>query len=136
MLPSLAKPVSRLRGWRERPTHIILGSAMMSLPRLVSPRALWADIKAFASQRRPHQLIALAAAIAVPSVIILTFIADTKDAHNAPAQITYVNSWNADRSIEETRAAIREHEARRKAAEEERRRGFQKIQDFNNRLGI
>lgn len=109
---------------------------MMSLPRLVSPRALWADIKAFASERRPHQLFAGLAAVAIPTIIILTFIADTKDAHNAPAQIIYTNSWNADRSIEETRAAIRDHEERRKAAEEDRRRGFQKIQDFNNRLGI
>lgn len=109
---------------------------MMSLPRLPSPRALWADIKAFASERRPHQVIALLAAIAIPTAIILVFIADTKDAHDAPPQIIYTNSWNADRSIEETRATIRENQARREAAEEERRKGFQKIQDFNNRLGI
>lgn len=108
----------------------------MRLPRPASPRALWADIKAFLAVRRPHQLIAAVAAVAIPTIIIVTFIADTKDAYEAPAQITYVNSWSADRSIEETRAAIRAHEERRKAAEEERRRGFQKIQDFNNRLGI
>ncbi len=109
---------------------------MMSLPRLVSPRALWADIKAFAAQRGSHKLIALLAAIAIPTVIILTFIADTKDAHKAPTQIIYTESWKADRSIEETRETIRENQARREAAEEERRKGFQKIQDFNNRLGI
>lgn len=109
---------------------------MMSLPRLVSPRALWADIKAFASEKRPHQWIAALAAIAIPAGIIIVFVADTKNAHKAPTTITYVNSWDANRSMEETRETIRADQARRDAAAEERRRAFQKVQDFNNRLGI
>lgn len=109
---------------------------MIPLPRPASPRALWADIKAFASERRPHQWFAALAAIAIPTAIIVTFVADTRDAHKAPATITYVNSWGADRSIEETRETIRANEEARKVAEEERRRAFQKVQDFNNRLGI
>lgn len=109
---------------------------MMRLPRPASPRTLWADLKAFLAVRRPHQIFAALAAVAIPALIIVTFIADTREAHNAPAQITYVNSWGADRSIEETRAAIGDHEERRKAAEDARRRSFQKIEDFNNRLGI
>ena len=113
-----------------------MGRSMMSLPRLVSPRVLWADIKAFASEKRPHQWVAALAAIAIPAGIIIVFIADTKNAHKAPPTITYVNSGDSIRSMEETRETIRVAEERRKAAEEERRRGFQKIQDFNNRLGI
>jgi hypothetical protein len=109
---------------------------MMRLPRPASPRTLWKDIKALAGDRGPHQLIAALLALAIPITIAVTFMADVKDAHEAPEQIIYVNSWNADRSLEETRAAIAEYEVRRKAFEEDRRKSFQKIEEFNNKLGI
>lgn len=109
---------------------------VMRLPRPASPRALWADVKAFASERRPHQWIALLLALAIPAVIIVTFAADNRDARDVPEQIIYVDSWRADRSIEETRENIRAHEERRKAFEEERQKSFQKIEAFNNRIGL
>jgi hypothetical protein len=109
---------------------------MMRLPRPASPRALWRDIKALAGHRSPHQLIAATLAVAIPVIIGLTFVADFSDAHDAPEQVIYVNSWKADRSIEETRAAIAEYEARRKAFEEDRRKSFQKIEEFNNKIGL
>src|SRR4028118_2404877 len=109
---------------------------MMRLPRPASPRALWRDIKAVTGQRSPHQLIAAVLAIGIPLIIGVTFIADFDNAHDAPEQIIYVNSWKADRSIEETRAAIAEYETRRKAFEEDRRKSFQKIEAFNNKIGL
>jgi hypothetical protein len=109
---------------------------MMRLPRPASPRALWRDIKALAADRSPHQLIAGLLAIGIPLVIGLTFMADVDDAHDAPEQIIYVESWKGDRSIEETRANIRAHEERRKAAEEERRKSFQRLEAGMNKLGI
>ena len=109
---------------------------MMRLPRPASPRALWQDIKAIAGQRRPHQLVAATLAVAIPLIIGLTFIADFSDARDAPEQVIYVQSWKADRSIEETRAAIAEYEERRKAFEEDRRKSFQKIEEFNNKIGL
>jgi hypothetical protein len=109
---------------------------MMRLPRPASPRALWHDIKALAGQRSSHQWVAATLALAIPVIIGLTFMADVDNAHDAPEQIIFVNSWNADRSIEETRAAIAEYEGRRKAFEEDRRKSFQKIEAFNNKIGL
>ncbi len=109
---------------------------MMRLPRPASPRALWQDIKALAGQRSSHQWIAGSLALAIPVIIGLTFMADVDNAHDAPEQIIYVDSWKADRSIEETRAAIAAQEERRKTFEEERRKSFQKIEEFNNKIGI
>jgi hypothetical protein len=93
-------------------------------------------MRALAGQRSPHQWIAAVLALAIPSVIAATFLADVDDAHDAPEQIIYVNSWKSDRSIEETRAAIKDYEVRRKAAEEERQRSFQKLEAGMNKLGI
>jgi hypothetical protein len=109
---------------------------MMRLPRPASPRALWQDVKALAGQRSSHQWVAATLALAIPVIIGLTFIADVDNAHDAPEQIIFVNSWNSDRSIEETRAAIAAHEERRKAAEEERRKAFQRLENGMNKLGI
>jgi hypothetical protein len=109
---------------------------MMRLPRPASPRALWRDIKALAGDRSPHRVIAASLAVAIPVIIGVTFVSDFQDAHDAPEQIIYVNSWKADRSLEETRAAITEYEARRKAFEEDRRKSFQKIEEFNNKIGL
>ena len=109
---------------------------MMRLPRPASPRALWNDIRAFAGQRSAHHWVAAALAITIPVVIFVTFAFDTKDAHKVPPQIIYVESWSANRTAEETRANIEALEARRKAGEEERRKSFQKIEDFNNRIGL
>jgi hypothetical protein len=109
---------------------------MMRLPRPASPRALWRDIKAIAGHRSPQQLVAALLAVAIPVIIGVTFVADFSDAHDAPEQIIYVNSWKADRTLEETRAAIAEYETRRKAFEEDRRKSFQKIEQFNNKIGL
>ena len=109
---------------------------MMRLPRPASPRALWQDLKAFTGERRPHQWIAASLALAIPLVIGLTFMADFGDAQDAPEQLIYVESWKADRSIEESRAAIAAYEERRKKFEEDRRKSFQKIEAFNNKIGL
>jgi hypothetical protein len=109
---------------------------MMRLPRPASPRALWQDIKSLAGHRSPHQLVAATLAVAIPVIIGVTFVADFEDAYDAPEQVIYVQSWKADRSIEETRAAIAEYEGRRKAFEEDRRKSFQKIEAFNNKIGL
>jgi hypothetical protein len=109
---------------------------MMRLPRPASPRALWKDIKDFTAQRRSHQFAAALLALAIPIGIFIVFMFDTKNAHDVPEQVIYLESWRADRSLEETQANIRAYEERRKAFEEERRRSFQKIEDFNNKIGI
>ena len=113
-----------------------LGLTMMRLPRPASPRALWKDIKDFAGQRSRHQWIAAVLALAIPTVILVTFAYDREDAHKAPPQIIYVESWPASRTMDETRAYIRANEERRKAFEEERRRQFQRLDNTLNKIGI
>lgn len=113
-----------------------LDPKMMRLPRPASPRTLWRDIRALLAQRSSHRGIAALLALAIPVVIIVTFVYDSRDAHTVPPQVIYVESWPANRSIEETKAAQAEYEQRRQEFEAERRRSFQKIEDFNNKLGI
>ncbi len=81
-------------------------------------------------------MIAALLALAIPTIVIITFIADVADAEDAPEQIIYVESWKSDRSLEETRANIRDYEERRKAAELERQRSFQRLENGMNKLGI
>lgn len=109
---------------------------VMRLPRPASPRALWQDIRDLAGKRGSHQLVALALALAIPVAIGVVFAMDNRNARQVAPQIIYVESWRADRSIEETKANIEAYEKRRKEFEEDRRRSFQKIEDFNNKIGL
>jgi hypothetical protein len=60
----------------------------------------------FAAGRSRHHAIAAVCAVAIPVAIGVTFAFDFRDAGDAPETIIYVNSWPANRSIEETRAAV------------------------------
>lgn len=113
-----------------------LGSKMMRLPRPASPRALWRDVRSLLSQRSPHQLIAAVMAISIPLTIVIIFAFDFADAKDPPEQIIYVDSWRADRSVEETRAAITEQQKQREEAQTERRRQFQRIQNSMKQIGL
>lgn len=108
----------------------------MRLPRPASPRALWRDVRSLLSQRSPHQLIAAVMAISIPLTIVIIFAFDFADAKDPPEQIIYVDSWRADRSVEETRAAITEQQKQREEAQTERRRQFQRIQNSMKQIGL
>ncbi len=108
----------------------------MPLPRPASPRALWADLRAFAGERRPHQWIAAAFAVAMPIAIVIIFTIDGRTNIAPGAQIIYVESWRADRTDAEIMAEQKVDSARRKAAMEERRRQWQKIDKKLERLGL
>lgn len=105
----------------------------MPLPRPASPRALWADLRAFARERSRHQWIAATAAIAMPVVIILGFYKDGQTNIAPGEQIVYAESWTGSRSDEEIRAAQKEREARRAEAQAERQRQFKELE---RRLGM
>ena len=109
---------------------------MMRLPRPASPKALWKDLREFFGQRRPHQWVALALALAIPTVIGVTFFYDTIDAHRVGPTVVYFESWPADRSIEETVARQKADEERRQAAEAQRRREFQRLEDGLTNMGL
>jgi hypothetical protein len=70
----------------------------MPLPRPASPRALWADIRAFTSERRPHHWVALALAVSIPLGIIFIFDLDGRTNIAPGPQLIYVESWPANRA--------------------------------------
>lgn len=108
----------------------------MPLPRPASPRALWADLRAFAGERRPHQWIAAALAIAMPVAIVIVFIIDGRTNIMPGPQLIYVESWPANRSDEEIKAQQKIDQAWRDKALKERQEMFKKHDEQLERLGL
>jgi hypothetical protein len=106
---------------------------MSWFPRPVGPRAAFADLAAFMRQRSREQVIGGSLALLSTVIIVILFTVDSQINTAPPAQIVYVESWSANRSDEEIAAAQKEHQAEVKAAEAEKRRQFQELQ---NRFGI
>jgi hypothetical protein len=100
----------------------------MPLPRPASPRALIADIRAFARERSSIQWIAAAVAIAMPIVIVFGFIKDAKTNIIPKEQIVYVGSWSANRTDAEIKADQAKREKQREAAAAERQRQFKQLE--------
>ena len=108
----------------------------MPLPRPASPRALWADIRAFTSERRPHHWVALALAIAIPLGIVVIFDLDGRTNIMPGPQIIYVESWPANRSDEQIKAEQKIDQAARDKAKKERQEQFKRLDERLERLGI
>lgn len=108
----------------------------MPLPRPASPRALWADLRAFASERRPHQWIAAGLALAMPVAIVILFVLDGRTNILPGPQLIYVESWPANRSDEEIKAQQKIDQAARDKAMKERQEQFKRLDDKLERLGI
>jgi hypothetical protein len=108
----------------------------MPLPRPSSPRALWADLKAFWRDRPRHQWIAAILAVLVPIGIVVTFLIDSNTNLRPIEQVIYVDSWPATRSDDEIKAKQRVDLRNREAAEQRRRQEFQRLDEGLNRLGI
>lgn len=100
----------------------------MALPRPASPRALVADLKSFARERSRIQWVAAAVAVAMPAVIIAGFIKDAKTNIAPGEQIIFVESWNANRTDVEIKAAQKTREQQREAAAAERQRQFKELE--------
>jgi hypothetical protein len=108
----------------------------MPLPRPASPRALWADLRSFTAERRPHQWIAMAVAVIMPIAIIVVFLIDGRTNIAPGPQIIYAESWSAKRTDAEIIADQKKDQAAREAAQKERQRQFQKLDKDLERLGI
>ncbi len=100
----------------------------MPLPRPASPRALLADIRAFARERNGVQWGAAFVAIAMPIIIVLGFIKDAKTNIVPKEQIVFVDSWSANRTDAEIKADQVKREAAREAAAAERQRQFKELE--------
>lgn len=98
----------------------------MPLPRPASPRALIADIRAFAAQRTRIQLWSFAAALLMPVAILWLFAMDSNSLKPGP-RVIYVDSFPASRSDEEIRAGQQERQRAAQARAEETRRRWQAL---------
>jgi len=108
----------------------------MPLPRPSGPRALWADLRAFAAERSPYQWGGLAVAIVMPVAIVIVFTIDARTNTAPPAQIIYVESWPANRSDAEIIAQQKKDKAKTDALRKERQRQFEKVDKDLERLGL
>ena len=108
----------------------------MPLPRPASPRALWADLRAFTSERRPHHWVALALAVAMPIAIIYLFVLDGRTNIAPGPQLIYVESWPADRTDEQIKAEQKIDQAARDKAKKERQEQFKRLDEKLERYGI
>lgn len=105
----------------------------MSLPRPASPRALWADLRAFAGQRSRLQWVAAILAILMPTIIVIGFILDARTNIMPGEQLIYVDSWSANRSDAEIIAAQKERQKEKEAADKQRQERYQELE---RRLGL
>ena len=105
----------------------------MPLPRPASPSVLWADLRAFARERGRHQWIAAFFAIVMPIVIVVGFIVDARTNIAPGEQLIYVDSWSANRTDAEIKAAQAKREEERQAIAAERQRQFKELE---KKLGI
>lgn len=108
----------------------------MPLPRPSSPRALWADIRAFAGERGPHHWVAGALALAMPVALIVLFITDGRTNIAPGPQLIYAESWPADRSDAEIMAEAKIRQANKEKAQKARQEDFKKLDDRLKKLGI
>jgi hypothetical protein len=105
----------------------------MALPRPAGPRALWADLRAFARERSRVQWIALGLAVLMPTIILYGFYTDAQTNIAPGEQVVYAESWTANRSDAEIQAAQAQRQKQREAIQAERQRQFKEL---GKKLGV
>jgi hypothetical protein len=108
----------------------------MPLPRPASPRALWADVRAFTSERRPHQWAAASLALLMPLALIVLFVIDGHTNIQPKSEIIFVESWPANRTDAQIKADQKKDQAERDKARKARQEEFQRLDESLNRMGI
>ncbi len=93
---------------------------MSWFPRPAAPKALWADMRAFAAQRSRYQWGGLAIAIVMPLLIVAGFWHDSTHGIQPGPQVIYVQSWPANRTDAEIVADQQQDQAQREAAQRAR----------------
>jgi hypothetical protein len=108
----------------------------MFLLRPSSPRALWADLRLFWTNRPRHQWLAAFLALLIPAAIVTVFYFDAKTNILPDETISYIHSWPAARSDAEIKAKQKADAALLEARRRERQRQFQELDRALNRMGI
>jgi hypothetical protein len=106
---------------------------MSWFPRPVSPRAAFADLRAFLSHTSREQRIGAILAVLATTIIVIEFFVDSKINTAPPPQIVYANSWSLNRTDDEIKADQKKDQAEREAFAKEKQRQFQELE---NKLGI
>lgn len=102
-------------------------------PHPASPRELLADLRAFVRDRSPHQWIAAALALTMTFGVLVMFYLDSKDNIYPGEQLIYVDSWRADRSDAEIKAANAQRQKDKEAAQKAKQQMFK---DLERKLGM
>ncbi|HEX8579474.1 MAG TPA: hypothetical protein VF655_07750 [Allosphingosinicella sp.] len=108
----------------------------MALPRPSSPRALWADMRAFTANRGRHHLVAAALALLLPTALIVLFYVDGRTNIAPKPQVIFAESWTLDRTDEQIKADQVIHQREREAKQKERQRQFQKLEKSMEKYGL
>ena len=106
---------------------------MSWFPRPSSPRAAFADLRAFLRQRSREQVIAGSLSLLVTAIIVIEFIVDSKINTAPPPQIIYADSWSANRTDAEIIADQKKDQAEREAYAREKQKQFQQLE---NKFGM
>lgn len=105
-------------------------------PRPAAPKALFADLRTAFGGTRRHRLVFGALAVGMTSAIITLFVIDSHDNIGPGPQTVYVSDWNANRSDAEIQAQQKIDMAAIHKAKEERRKGFQRVDDAMKAWGF
>ena len=84
-------------------------------------------------QRSREQVIAASLALLVTGIIIIEFVIDAKINTAPPPQIIYADLYSSNRTDAEIIADQKKDQAAKEAAQKERQRQFQKLE---NQLGM
>jgi len=106
---------------------------MSWLPRPVGPREALRDLAAFMRQRSREQLIGAALALLATSIIVIEFLVDSKMGTAPEPQVIEVEIYPSNRTDAEIIAEQKKDQAARRAAQLEKQRQFQRLE---NQLGI
>ena len=115
----------------------------MSFLRFFSPMRAYADLRLFLSRRQPHQVVFLAAAIAITAFFVSLISRDADYTPPYEPHIIYVQQWRLDRTDAEIHAqqkidevALDKRRAEVRGLEEKRRQQFKQVDDALKKYGI
>jgi hypothetical protein len=106
---------------------------MSWFPRPSSPRAALRDLISFVRQREREHVIGGALAVLITIIIVIEFLVDSNIGTTPPPQIVEVELYASNRTDADIIADQMKYQAKKEAAEQERRRQFRQLE---KRLGI
>jgi hypothetical protein len=116
---------------------------MRAFPRPSSPRAAWADLKAFVAGQSRRKFAFAALAAVIPAFLIGLFLLGAVEGEYRPPEITWVQTYDPDRTDAEIRAQQKidtaervKREAEIEAELERRRKPFKDQAEFLESLGL